>query len=49
MQTDVSSEKKDPYEILCIPPFTMERLIELSHQRFGEISHYYFGLSQSDR
>lgn len=49
MQTAVSSEKKDPYEILCIPPFTMERLIELSHQRFGEISHYYFGLSQSDR
>ncbi|MBP6137697.1 MAG: Abi family protein [Clostridiaceae bacterium] len=49
MQTAVSSEMKDPYEILGIPPFTMERLIELSHQRFGDISRYYFDLSQSDR
>jgi hypothetical protein len=38
-----------PFLILGIPPFTMERLIELSHQRFGDISRYYFDLSQSDR
>ncbi|HHW93907.1 MAG TPA: Abi family protein [Clostridiaceae bacterium] len=46
MQTAVSSETKQPYEILGIPPFTMERLIEMSHQRFGELSRYYFDLNK---
>ncbi len=47
MQTCVSSDMKEPYEILGIPTFTMERLIELSHRRFGDISRYYFDLTGS--
>ena len=32
----------DIYQILGIPPFTMDRLIRLSHHRFGQLSHAYF-------
>ncbi len=32
------------HEILTIPDFTMDRLIALSHHRFGEISRAYFEL-----
>ncbi len=46
MQTAVSSEMKSPAEILGIPPFTMERLMEMSHQRFGDVSRYYFDLDK---
>ncbi len=47
MQNSVSSELKSPYEILGIPSFTVERLVGMSHQRFGEISRYYFNLGES--
>ncbi|MGI6507674.1 MAG: Abi family protein [Saccharofermentanales bacterium] len=46
MQSSVSSETKQPSEILGIPSFTMERLIDLSHQRFGDVSRYYFDLNK---
>ncbi|MFY9130485.1 MAG: Abi family protein [Saccharofermentanales bacterium] len=47
MQETVSSAKTDLYDILSIPPFTMERLIDISHQRFGEISRCYFDLGKN--
>ncbi len=47
MQTAVTSESKSSHEILGIPPFAMERLIEMSHKRFGKISRYYFDLNES--
>ena len=32
----------DIYQILGIPPFTMDRLVLFSHHRFGQLSHAYF-------
>ncbi len=39
----MAPESLDSYRILGIPDFTVDRLIRLSHHRFGDLSRAYFG------
>ncbi|NLA70936.1 MAG: Abi family protein [Clostridiaceae bacterium] len=46
MQQTMAPGALDVYRILGIPPYTMERLIQLSHERFGDVSRSYFKLTE---
>ncbi|MGI6157681.1 MAG: Abi family protein [Saccharofermentanales bacterium] len=42
MQKTMSAGTKDAFEMLGLPNFTMDRLIGMSHDKFGEVSRFYF-------
>jgi len=44
---DPNSDNLDILNILGIPDFTMGRLINISHNKFGDVSRYYFALLEA--